>query len=264
MGRSTLEKPFTESKGRVSYYHRCVALFLHCHILLNRDLDTIYKDPPHGICVIPDKDNITTVHAMITGPFETPYEGGLFHFFVRFPPNYPFSPPRVKFLTTGGGTVRFNPNLYQNGKVCLSILGTWSGPGWTATQSLLSVLVSIQSLLNDKPYHNEPGYNQAHNPGDVEKYNDIIVHETLRVAVCDSLTGSQAGPPELQDVKREVFLGFADYYITTAKEIGTRLEGQLMTDPFNCNKGTFRFAELVGRLQRLQQSLAKQNSHRTS
>ena len=140
MGRSTLEKPFTESKGRVSYYHRCVALFLHCHILLNRDLDTIYKDPPHGICVIPDKDNITTVrydafynmkicayqlqvHAMITGPFETPYEGGLFHFFVRFPPNYPFSPPRVKFLTTGGGTVRFNPNLYQNGKVCLSILG---------------------------------------------------------------------------------------------------------------------------------------------
>ena len=39
---------------------------------------------------------------------------------------------------------------------------------------------------------------QAHNPGDVEKDNDIIVHETLRVAVCDSLTGSQAGPPELQ------------------------------------------------------------------
>ena len=38
---------------------------------------------------------------------------------------------------------------------------TWSGPGWTPTQSLLSVLVSIQSLLNDKPYHNEPGYHQV-------------------------------------------------------------------------------------------------------
>ena len=93
---------------------------------------------------------------------------------------------------------------------------TWSGPGWTATQSLLSVLVSIQSLLNEKPYHNEPGYDQVsfcvqsslpphtcslpcqpHNPGDVEKYNDIIVHETLRVAVCEALTSSE-GPLELQ------------------------------------------------------------------
>jgi hypothetical protein len=30
-------------------------------------------------------------------------------------------------LTTGGGRCRFNPNLYAGGKVCLSILGTWSG-----------------------------------------------------------------------------------------------------------------------------------------
>lgn len=63
------------------------------------------------------------IHALVTGPFDTPYEGGLFQFLIRFPPNYPFAPPRVKFLTTGGGLVRFNPNLYQNGKVCLSILG---------------------------------------------------------------------------------------------------------------------------------------------
>ena len=63
------------------------------------------------------------MHVLVTGPFDTPYEGGLFHFFIRFPPNYPFSPPRVKFMTTDDGRVRFNPNLYQNGKVCLSILG---------------------------------------------------------------------------------------------------------------------------------------------
>ena len=56
----------------------------------------------------------------------------------------------MKLLTTGGGTVRFNPNLYANGKVCLSILGTWSGPGWSPVQSLASVLISIQSLMNSK------------------------------------------------------------------------------------------------------------------
>ena len=66
---------------------------------------------------------VSQLHALITGPFDTPYEGGLFHFMIRFPPNYPLVPPRVAFMTTGGGTVRFNPNLYRNGKVCLSILG---------------------------------------------------------------------------------------------------------------------------------------------
>mmetsp|Transcript_10330 Transcript_10330/g.30927 ORF Transcript_10330/g.30927 Transcript_10330/m.30927 type:complete len:103 (-) Transcript_10330:836-1144(-) len=46
------------------------------------------------------------------------------------PDDYPQSPPRVRNMTTGAGRVRFNPNLYANGKVCLSILGTWKGPGW--------------------------------------------------------------------------------------------------------------------------------------
>jgi ubiquitin-conjugating enzyme E2 Z len=191
------------------------------------DLESIYRDPPYGICVVPNEDDITTIHALVTGPFDTPYEGGLFHFLIRFPPNYPFAPPRVKFLTTGGGSVRFNPNLYQNGKVCLSILGTWSGPAWTAAQSLLSVLVSIQSLMNEKPYHNEPGYQLVHNPGDIEKYNDIIIHETLRVAVCDALEDHQ-GPPDLMEVKKETFLSLADYYISTAMEMIERLDGRPM------------------------------------
>ena len=101
------------------------------------------------------------VHALITGPFSTPYEGGFFYFVFRFPTTYPFDPPKVKLMTTGNGTVRFNPNLYSNGKVCLSIIGTWLGPKWLPSQTLSSVLLSIQSLLNEKPYHNEPGYEEV-------------------------------------------------------------------------------------------------------
>lgn len=63
------------------------------------------------------------IHALITGPFDTPYEGGFFLFLFRCPPDYPIHPPRVKLITTGNNTVRFNPNFYRNGKVCLSILG---------------------------------------------------------------------------------------------------------------------------------------------
>jgi ubiquitin-conjugating enzyme E2 Z len=47
-----------------------------------------------------------------------------------------------------------------------------------------STLISIQSLMNYAPYHNEPGFEVERHPGDVEMYNKIIQHETLRVAVC--------------------------------------------------------------------------------
>jgi baculoviral IAP repeat-containing protein 6 len=83
-----------------------------------------------------------------------------FEFDIFLPLDYPNSPPKVTLMTTGQGKVRFNPNLYANGKVCLSLLGTWSGPGWDpSTSSLLQVLVSIQSLIFvSDPYFNEPGY----------------------------------------------------------------------------------------------------------
>ena len=84
---------------------------------------SINNEPPPGIFVVPDEKDITTIHALIIGSFGTPYESGFFYFLVKFPPEYPIRPPRVKFMTTGAGTVRFNPNLYTCGKVCLSILG---------------------------------------------------------------------------------------------------------------------------------------------
>ena len=45
-------------------------------------------------------------------------------------------------------------------QVCLSLLGTWSGPGWVpGTSTLLQVLLSIQALiLVDQPFFNEPGF----------------------------------------------------------------------------------------------------------
>ena len=73
---------------------------------------------------------------------------------------YPLEPPKVHFWSFGE---RLNPNLYESGKVCLSLLGTWSGDQneqWNpAKSSILQVLVSLQALvLVDEPYFNEPGH----------------------------------------------------------------------------------------------------------
>ena len=45
-----------------------------------------------------------------------------FYFVLHCPDDYPHNPPKVRLMTTGGGTVRFNPNLYANGKVCLRLV----------------------------------------------------------------------------------------------------------------------------------------------
>ena len=109
-----------------------------------------------------DPNNLSKFKFLIIGPKDTPYENGCYFFDMDLPVDYPNKCPNVLFLTTGKGTVRFNPNLYNNGKVCLSLLGTWSGKGgevWNPTSTILQVLVSIQSLiLTEEPYYNEPGY----------------------------------------------------------------------------------------------------------
>ena len=137
----------------------------------------------------PEEADILHWRGMILGPPHTPYALGMFHFDLKFPQDYPNSPPKVLITTTSGGQVRFNPNLYATGKVCLSILGTWraehSGEQWSAVQSSQSILLSIQSLMNDAPYHNEPSFEADDGSGDVQRYNEKITHESLRVAVCE-------------------------------------------------------------------------------
>ncbi|XP_069118544.1 baculoviral IAP repeat-containing protein 6-like isoform X2 [Argopecten irradians] len=121
-----------------------------------------------GSCVFVrcDEERLDIMKVMITGPADTPYENGCFEFDVYFPQDYPNSPPFINLETTGNHTIRFNPNLYNDGKVCLSVLNTWHGrpeEKWNSnTSSFLQVLVSIQSLiLVSEPYFNEPGYERS-------------------------------------------------------------------------------------------------------
>ena len=122
-----------------------------------------------------DINNILVSRAIISGPQDTPYANGLYIFDILMPENYPDKPPSVIFRNHG--TKRFNPNLYQCGKVCLSLLGTWhadsEGEKWIPNKSTLyQVLNSIQSLiLIDQPYFNEPNYEKRMGTGEGNKRN---------------------------------------------------------------------------------------------
>jgi ubiquitin-conjugating enzyme E2 Z len=127
-------------------------------------------------------DNITCIKFLIIGPKDTPYENGFFFFYFVLPETYPFDPPKVHFKTIHS-SIRFNPNLYVEGKVCLSIINTWHGPSWTSACSIHSVIISIQAFIfNNKPLTNEPGLEKT-NQQNIDDYNKIIKYKTFEIAV---------------------------------------------------------------------------------
>eukprot|EP00581_Thalassiosira_minuscula_P008299 CAMPEP_0183702758 /NCGR_PEP_ID=MMETSP0737-20130205/759_1 /TAXON_ID=385413 /ORGANISM="Thalassiosira miniscula, Strain CCMP1093" /LENGTH=1186 /DNA_ID=CAMNT_0025929429 /DNA_START=37 /DNA_END=3598 /DNA_ORIENTATION=+ len=134
---------------------------------LFRELDQLKNDlpgDPHcSIWLRFDEETPQYIRALFAAPLPgpTPYSGGLFAFDLYIPNDYPHTNPKVQFLTTGGGRVRFGPNLYANGKVCLSLLGTWPGRKWNPKHSsLYQLLISIQGLILgvEHPYYLEPGH----------------------------------------------------------------------------------------------------------
>ena len=113
-----------------------------------------------------------------------------------FPSGYPTHAPKIQFKTTGGGRWRANPNLYKDGKVCLSLLGTWAGgkgETWDPSVStMLQVIVSVQSLiLCPQPYFNEPGYERLigtpNGKNQSDQYDASIIDNTLRWAMIEQL-----------------------------------------------------------------------------
>lgn len=110
-----------------------------------------------GIYFEYDTDDLRNVKLLIIGPENTPYENGFYFFNINIPPNYPFNPPKLLFLNRIDN-IRFHPNFYVEGYVCLSVLNTWGNNEWSPCQNLTSIASTIQSVMNDNPIINEPDY----------------------------------------------------------------------------------------------------------
>ena len=149
---------------------------------LAKDVKYLLKNPldSENIYYKHDENNILKGYALIIGHENTPYEFGFYFFQFDFPSNYPFSPPVVTYLTNDG-KMRYNPNLYINGKVCLSILNTWTGEGWTSCQSIYSVLLTLSSILNNNPLLNEPGIKENNN--NIYNYNLLLSYKNIEFTI---------------------------------------------------------------------------------
>ncbi|XP_071391309.1 (E3-independent) E2 ubiquitin-conjugating enzyme [Centroberyx affinis] len=165
---------------------------------VRKEMALLATSLPDGIMVKTFEDRMDLFSALIKGPTRTPYEDGLFLFDIQLPNIYPAVPPLFRYLSQCSG--RLNPNLYDNGKVCVSLLGTWIGKGterWTSKSSLLQVLISIQGLiLVNEPYYNEAGFDSDR--GLQEGYeNSRCYNEMALIKMVQSMTQLLQSPVEV-------------------------------------------------------------------
>ncbi|GMM31277.1 E2 ubiquitin-conjugating protein [Martiniozyma asiatica (nom. inval.)] len=121
---------------------------------LAKEYSHFVKSPPDRIIAAPVSDSdLLNWNCALQGPEGTPYAHGVYQATLKFPADYPLSPPTMRFITP-----IFHPNVYADGRVCISILHQ---PGedpmhyeaaderWGPLQSVDKVLISVLSLLSD-------------------------------------------------------------------------------------------------------------------
>jgi len=113
---------------------------------LNKELRDITADPAPGCEAAPIGDDIFNWRAFIEGPADSPYQGGVFEINLSFPPDYPFKPPKVHFVTK-----IYHCNINSTGSICLDILKDQ----WSPALNVAKILLSISSLLH-APNPNDP------------------------------------------------------------------------------------------------------------
>jgi ubiquitin-conjugating enzyme E2 Z len=205
---------------------------------------------------------MTIGYAMIVGPTETPYENGIYLFKFKFPYNYPAIPPHVTYHTNNGYT-RFHPNLYKNGKVCLSILNTWQGESWSSCQSIRSVLLTISSILTKDALTHEPGISVHHQYTPV--YEEIIKYENVSSAICNIINCKSTSFSMMELFKSEIINHLItkkdDIYKLTntllqeANDKHVALRYVLSINFYGHMKSTIDYDSLIERLDELYESI---------
>lgn len=225
--------------------------------ILKKDIKEIENQKLNdlGIYVKFDEENMLKASAMITGPKGSLYEYGFLFFNITFPKNYPYAPPDVSYISRNN--VRIHPNLYVGrhssgfGKVCLSILGTWSGPKWTSIMDITTILLTIQSLLDNNPLHHEPG--QEKNISNTNTlYNEIIKFESLNTLLLKNYTENEGIFLDFkEDMEREINKIGKEGIIKHVKDFCSKHNDSKVIVPIYRINTTLSYSSLLNNIDRL-------------
>lgn len=154
---------------------------------LLKDLKRMHEDTTQDtIQATPSGDSLFHWDAIIFGPEDTIWDGGVFNLTIEFTEQYPNKAPKVKFLTK-----LFHPNIYADGSICLDILQH----AWSPVYDVSSILTSIQSLLTD-PNPNSPA-NATASKMFVNNYQEYC--SRVRQCVDQSMVDNEDDDEEAED-----------------------------------------------------------------
>ncbi|KAJ3152117.1 Ubiquitin-conjugating enzyme 13 [Geranomyces michiganensis] len=129
-----------------------------------KETERLMAEPAPGIQATPHDDNLRYFDVVISGPAQSPFEGGDFKLELFLPEEYPMAPPKVRFLTK-----IYHPNIDKLGRICLDILKD----KWSPALQIRTVLLSIQALLSapnpDDPLANDVAQHWKENEQDAIK-----------------------------------------------------------------------------------------------
>ncbi len=215
---------------------------------ISKEIQDLHKDAKdlaeNGVYTYVNDENMKEIYALFIGREKTPYHHGFYFIKFTYPDDYPMSPPKAFYATQGvlsgnQGLVRFNPNLYVCGKVCLSMLNTWQGPGWVPTNTIINVFMAIQALvLHEVPLHNEPGYtNHPVKDPIVQGYNRLIEYANYNIGIYEMLNQQPKGFEVFKPIMEKYFVEHFNEIISNIQEIKTKYnEAEIRCNAYgNCN-----------------------------
>ncbi|KAI8328870.1 ubiquitin-conjugating enzyme/RWD-like protein [Choanephora cucurbitarum] len=106
---------------------------------IQKELADLTKNPPHGVSAEPIEEDMFHWQGILEGPQGTPYQGGRFKLDITFSADYPFKPPKIKFVTK-----IYHPNIDDDGSICVDLL---KPDIWKPATKIVNVLQALSSLL---------------------------------------------------------------------------------------------------------------------
>ncbi len=138
----------------------------------------IIKEPNSFYSINVDPKDFYKWDVLLFGPMDSIFEGGIFKCQFIFSKDYPNKAPEFKFITDLP-----HPNIYKDGKVCISILHEGQdvygyediSERWNPSHSVNSVLLSILLILTNPNFESPANIDMSILwQKDYNKYKHII------------------------------------------------------------------------------------------